>query len=399
MREFVVSEAPLERVAAHARTCAEEVGGVVAQHTERTTEFDHLRTEEGDWSRSGYIGTYQRYGEQPVRLRIRVWAEWPRKFFLWSILLGLVEAVLFFTLSLVQLPPPPNVWIFTAILTFALIGISFLLYATSWADSADLEDEIARKLTARARDDEEIPGDVYTLSEWEEHRETLVEEKVEAAKREAPERPSRAKQLVRSVTAGGSEAAGQLMQRARPEDEEDEEPAAEPEEPSVPEREAVAAAEEEGEEDERGLLDRVAFWRSGSEDEEDEQPAAEQEPPQAEPEAEEDTDEGGLLDRVAFWRSVEEDAGEEPAGEAEAGQEPAEAGPPPEDEEDDEDETGLLDRMAFWRSSEGTPEEPEPEGEDEAGDDLEAKRERLEELKRRKQQAAETDEDAEPEED
>jgi hypothetical protein len=58
VREFVVSEAPLERVAALARATVEEAGGVVAQHTETATEFDELVVEEGDRARLGYIGTH-----------------------------------------------------------------------------------------------------------------------------------------------------------------------------------------------------------------------------------------------------------------------------------------------------------------------------------------------------
>lgn len=344
MREFVLSEAPLDRVAAIARTTVEDLGGVVAQHTPRITEFDHLREEEGDWSRSGYVGTFARYEEDPVRLRVRVWASWPRKLFLWSIWLGLVEAVIFFSMSFVGVSPPPNVWILTAIGTFALIAVALLMYATSWADSADLEDEISRKLTARLVDDEAIPGDIYTIGEWEEHRADVIEGAVEQAEREAPERPSRAKRMVQSVTSSGEgpSRTSQLVQRFKPGDEpppEDEAADDAPEDDPVtgdePATETPAEAQdEEGDADEdEGLVSRLAFWRGGEDDEpgeatdeeaEDleakrkrlkelkrqrEQAAASETPD--EDQADGDEGSGGVLDKVAFWRG----SGEEPSDE------------------------------------------------------------------------------------
>lgn len=365
VREFVVSEAPLDRVAALARATVEELGGVVAHHSERTTEFDHLRDDEGDWSRSGYIGTYQRYKEEPVRLRIRVWASWPRKLFYWTVWLGLIEAVVFFSMSLVQAPPSPNVWILTAILTFALLGATFLMYSTSWADSADLEDRLARRLTNELLDDEAIEGDIYTLGEWEEHRAEVIDQAVETAKRQAPERPSKAKQLARSI--GSTGGASELVQRFRSsEDDEDEEQAPEETDETAPEEEQAAAAErrdeeeqetpEHDEEDEDGLLDRVAFWRSTEDDDEQADEAADAEPEDdleakrkrleelkqqrgEEARAEdEDDDEGGLVDRLAFWRSTgdedeadDEGPDREPGSTHDAGAEEDEA---PEDEPD-----------------------------------------------------------------
>lgn len=411
VREFVVSEAPRDRVAALTRATVEDVGGVVAQATERTTEFDHLEPTAGDWSRSGYVGTYKRYGEPPIRLRIRVWAEWPRKLFLWSVFLGLVQAVLFFSLAFVGLSPPSNVWIFTAIITFALIAIGLLMYTSSWADSREIEDEIARRLTARLADDEEVPGDVYTLGEWEAYRARVVDGAVEGAEPEAPQRPSRTKRVLGRVGIVSGE--------------DDDAEADEPEEePAV---EAGPDDDEDTGDEDSSLLDRVAFWRSSEEDEEDgedepdeepeeepeEEPAAETEPDETEEDPDEEADdedeaeddEDGLLDRLAFWRSPQDDDEEEPdeTEDAEDEEEAPDEEPLEAEEEADEDaeDSGLLDRIAFWKGSDD--EEPDDEADDENGGASDGgaegeedpavaeKRKRLEELKRKKE-AAEADE-------
>lgn len=346
MREFVVSEAPLGRVAALARATVEDIGGVVAHHTDRITEFDHLQTDEDDWSRSGYVGTFQRYREDPVRIRIRTWASWPRRLFLWTVWLGLVEAVIFFTLSFVQIPPSPNVWIFTAIPTFTLLAVFLLLYATSWADSADLEDHIARKLTSRIVDDEQIPGDLYTIGEWEEHRQDLIEAAVEDAERKAPERPSRAERALQTIAPSGASSSGGLIQRFR--SEEDDEAAPEPAEQTagpatddedVPAEGEVtedqAAGDEDAGEADAGFVDKLAFWRSADAEADEERPAEEADE-DVDPEVQAkrdrleelkrqreakqtDASDEGLLDKVAFWRSgpesqdTEEDEGPQPS--------------------------------------------------------------------------------------
>lgn len=324
MREFVVSEAPLGRVATLARATIEEAGGVVAQHTETNTEFDHLQHDQDDWSRSGYIGTYKRYREDPVQLRIRVWASWPRRLFHGAVWLGLVEAVVFFAMSLAGVPPAPNVWILSAILTFAFLGLALLLYATSWADSADLEDKLARKLTARVRDDEQIEGDIYTVGEWEEHRQEVIEQAVAKAEREAPERPSRARKLASSVAQSSKGTAGQLLQRVRSDDEEepeeddaseegeDEEPDGDPEVAAKKQRleELKQQKREQEQEDDEGssFLGKLPFLGS-SEDDEDE---PEEEPAQADASEGHDADEEGssLLDKVPFLGTSEDDDGE-----------------------------------------------------------------------------------------
>lgn len=309
MREFVVSDAPLERVAALARATVEEAGGVVAQHTATTTEFDELVVEEGDWAREGYVGTYQNYGEDPVRLRVRVWASTPRSLFHWTAFLGLVQAVVFFSMSLAGLPPSANVWILTALVTFAALAVATIMYASSWAESADLEDELARRLTSRIGEDDRIPGEVYTLGEWEEHREAVIERAVEEAENQAPERPSRTERALAAVGAGG------LTERVgADEDEPDEEPG------------EADEADDGDEEDEGGVLDRLAFWRADDEDDEAEPEATpDGEPAEAEAEAEEESepdadevagdedDEGGLLDAVAFWRSGDGDEADDEA--------------------------------------------------------------------------------------
>lgn len=315
-----MSEAPLERVAAIARATVEEVGGVVAQNTETTTEFDSLVPQEGDWAREGYVGTYQNYGEDPVRLRIRVWAGWPRALFLWTVFLGLAQAVVFLSLSLIGLSPSANVWIFSAIATFALLAIATVMYASSWAADADLEDEIARELTSRISEDEEIPGPVYTLGEWEEHRAEVLDRAVAEADEKAPDRPSRTRKVLQTVGVGGGTTTDQAAdEEPEPGEADEREP---DEEPGAAQPDETEADEPDDEADDEGVLDKLAFWRGGDEDEAaeaadaepDEEPGAadpdeDADAPDEEPDADEADDEG-VLDKLAFWRGGEDDADE-----------------------------------------------------------------------------------------
>ncbi|MDX1611401.1 MAG: hypothetical protein R3185_03465, partial [Candidatus Thermoplasmatota archaeon] len=274
MRELVVSKAPLPRMATITKEVVQETGGVVAEHTHQVTRFDHLRTSDDNWSRSGYIGTYQPFQQDKVRVRIRVWASWPRKLLRFFIYLGLAEAVLFFLMSFAGVPPAPNVWILTAILTFAAIGLSLLTYSTSWASSQEIEDTLARRIGSQARADPEVPGDIFTEGTWEEHKAELIDEAKRRAK-QAPEtleveggvlakvdpserqlkarreKVSPAKRLAKKLptpTRSGSDG------EAEPEDDEDETP--------------------EG--DQRGLKARIPFLKTKDEEDEDEAGAADE---------------------------------------------------------------------------------------------------------------------------
>ena len=195
VRELIVSEAPLARVAAIAKEVVEEEGGVVRRHTHVATTFDHLRTAEDNWSRSGYLGTYQPYQSKSVRLRVRCWASWPRRLLRGFIWFGAAQAVIFLLMSVVGAPPAANVWVSFAILTFTGIAIALLTYATSFAGSADVEDALIGRLRAELQADELVPGDVYTKGGWKERREELIEAAVdqapEAAAEEASERQGR----------------------------------------------------------------------------------------------------------------------------------------------------------------------------------------------------------------
>lgn len=182
MRQFVVSEARVSRVAKHAREIVEEAGGIVAKHSSRRTEFDHLDYGDEAWRRAGYVGTYQRFKEKPVQVRVRVWAQWPRRLLTGSVYLGFALALVFFLASLIEITFPPNVWIFTALPILAVIATAFLMYTSSREDSQRAEHRIETELVERIREDEEIPGEIYEVDEWEDYRETLVDEARQGAR-------------------------------------------------------------------------------------------------------------------------------------------------------------------------------------------------------------------------
>jgi len=335
VRELVVSDAPVSNVARIVRETVEDEGAIVAQQTTQETEFDNLRLGDENWSRSGYVGTYKRYKEKPVRLRVRVWATWPRRLLLWSVYLGLIVSSLFLLVSLVELSPPTNWWVFSAMGLFALIAAAFLLYTSSIPDSRHVEDEVTRRFAERIEADEDVPGAVYTLDEYEELREELIDEALAEAKQDQPGRATRVKQTLASLTGSEPEPTPASGEPA------DSGPSA-----SLEEEPAQQVEDPEEEEDADGFMDRLPF---GSDDEDEEpegeadEEAAHEERPDDAADADED-DDGGLLASVPFLGSKEDD---EPEGEA--------------------DEGGLLDSVPFLTS--GGDDEPQEEGDDKVEDE------------------------------
>lgn len=331
MRELIVSEAPLHQVAGHVKAVVEDNGGVVSSHTHHATEFDNLRARDDNWSRSGYVGTYQPFKQDQVRIRIRVWASWPRRLFRFFLYLGFAEAVLFFLMSLLQVPPSPNVWIVTAILTFLAIGISLLTYSTSWATSSEVEDTLARHIGSEIRADEALDGDVYTLGAWEEHRQDLIEEAVQDAKATRVEKPEA------QATAAGGGLLTKVKRRTglgggedaeTPEDEPEEEPAT-----------AEEADEDEGS---GGLRSKLPFFGSKdkeTDDEPEEEPATAEEAEEAEEESS-----GSLRSKLPFFGSKEKEADDDQAPEQAA------AETSDDDIEEDESSRGLLSKLPFLSS-------------------------------------------------
>lgn len=237
MRELIISEAPAARIATVVKEVVEDAGGVVALHNQKVTRFDHLGTREDNWSRSGYLGTYQPFQGRDVRVRVRVWASWPRRLLRFFVFLGLAEALLFFALAVVGAPPSANTWIWTAIVTIVGIGVALLTYATSWSASTEVEEALARRIGATAREDPEVEGDVYTVGAWRAHRKELIEEAVEDVE---PTEPAERRGFLRRRVEGAVEEADEegsakrgLFGRFRKGEEAEEEPAVgEHEEPS-----------------------------------------------------------------------------------------------------------------------------------------------------------------------
>jgi hypothetical protein len=279
VRQFVVSEAPAARVARHVRDTVEDAGGIVAHHTATKTEFDHLDHGDQAWRRAGYVGTYQRFKEKPVQVRIRVWAQWPRRLLAGSIYVGFVVALLFFAASLVEAAIPPNVWIFSALPILAVIATAFLMYTSSMADSESAERRIESELVERLNEDEAIAGEVYDLDDWEAYRDTVIDEAREEARQRAPHGGSRVRRAIADV---GLPTLGS-----------DEEPA--------------AATQDDA--DDSGFAAKLGFGGDADEEDEAEEPAAEP--------AHESDDEGALAGLKAKLGFGEDDEDEEAEDDAE----------------------------------------------------------------------------------
>lgn len=366
----------------------------MANHTAHRTEFDHLDFGDQAWRRAGYVGSYQRFKEKPVQVRIRVWAQWPRRLLVGSIYIGFAVALVFFLLSILGMAIPANVWIFTALPILAAIAISFLMYTSSVPESQAAEERLEARLSERIGADEEIPGVIYDVDAWEDHRERLIDEAREKAKQRAPYGGSRVKKALAEATSSVRGTVG----------------------PSRgPDREEPARDDEPEAEEEASFLDRARFWSEegegsqGDEEEREDRQRADEEPgahrtgspqeaeneegsswtdrvpllgrdPSKEPsdddeeaakastEGDEGAEQRSLRERIPFLGSRQGD--EAPDGDA-AGQ-PTEPDAP--DEQAAEDRPGLLARAKRTLPGVGGPAEEDARGEDSGhADDEEAK--------------------------
>lgn len=314
----------MSRVAQHVREVVEEAGGIVAHHTSRKTEFDHVDYGDQAWRRAGYVGTYQRYQEKPVQVRIRVWAQWPRRLLVGSIYVGFAVALLFFALSILEAAIPPNVWIFTAIPILAAIAASLLMYTSSMADSEGAEEEIEALLVERLAEDEEIAGQIYDVEDWEAYRETVIAEAKDEARERTPYGGSRLRRA--AAQAKGSLGLADEDGGSQEPDEAASDPEAEP-----PEAEPQQAGPPEGEpadDEEPGFLGGVKAKLGG-----DDEPAPDEGPDEA------DDEEGpGWLARTKATLGL---GGEDPAEGDDGSDAPdadeAETDPEPATDEETED--------------------------------------------------------------
>lgn len=158
-RAFLEDARPAD-VSHAVRDVVERQGFLVSEHVSARVRFRGVP--EGarhEWSRSGYVGIYQREGEREVEVRLLLRAMWP-----WRVLVAVAAVNVVAALSVAILDPPVNTWIFAAIVGGFALLVAWLLYVNTLAPvrfeeqrlMEDVEAEFGRALPdLRLMDDEE----------------------------------------------------------------------------------------------------------------------------------------------------------------------------------------------------------------------------------------------------
>jgi hypothetical protein len=177
------------------RTVLERRGALVREAVTSRIQFHSMPTESvKSWTRSGYVGIYQRVGEREVEVRLVLRARWPHRIFWGTAVVDLLVALLAWILQ-----PDGTTWFVLAFLCGLALVIATLLYVNTWrsvreqerAVMADVERELQTENVAPAV----VTMDERALLEAEAELEAEVERvRLEKAHRAAPRKPKEKKE-------------------------------------------------------------------------------------------------------------------------------------------------------------------------------------------------------------
>ena len=155
-RAFLDSAVPSD-VSHAVRDVVERQGFLVSEHVSGRVRFRGVpRGARHEWTRMGYVGIFQRFGETEVEVRLLLRALWP-----WRILWTVAAVNVVAALATIVTNPPVNTWIFVAgVCGFALL-VAGLLYLNTLRPvrdeerllMEDLEEEFRRVLPAARLED------------------------------------------------------------------------------------------------------------------------------------------------------------------------------------------------------------------------------------------------------
>lgn len=174
------------------RQALDRQGAMVTEHISSRVKFQ-TRPSAASWSRSGYAGFYQHYGEKEVEVRLAIRARWPSRI-LWTVAIAdLVIAIVTLLLN-----PTPTTWFFLAVVTGLALLVAAILYLNTlrpiWAEERALMAAIQAELAAQRVSPAIETAEQRALAEAEAALEGEVVKKRVTAERKAapkPERPPR----------------------------------------------------------------------------------------------------------------------------------------------------------------------------------------------------------------
>lgn len=160
MRTAFLEDADAAGVSHAVRRVLEARGALVREHGSTRVRFVSQAADgRWSWTREGYVGTYQRYGERDVEVRLLLRARFPHRVF-W-VTAAVVLAVCVLTIAL---NPPGTTWFVVAFLGGLALLVATLLYMNTWRpvreeeralmEAFEGEFQTERVATALEREDE-----------------------------------------------------------------------------------------------------------------------------------------------------------------------------------------------------------------------------------------------------
>lgn len=170
MRSAFLEDADPSAVSHAVRAELERRGALVTEHVSTRVRFRSRPEERWSWTRSGYVGLYQPYGERDVEVRLILRARWPHRIF-W----GTAAVVLGLCLLTVILNPPGTTWFLVAFLGGFALLVSSLLYVNTLRGVREEERAFMEAFEEAVR----LEAAAGSLHRAEEHELAALEEEIE----------------------------------------------------------------------------------------------------------------------------------------------------------------------------------------------------------------------------
>lgn len=146
MRAAFLEDADPAAVAHAIRGELDRRGALVSEHVSTRVRFQSRPADRWSWTRAGYVGLYQAYGEKDVEVRLLLRARWPHRIF-W----GTAVAVLVLCLLTILIDPPGTTWFLVAFAGGFALLVSTLLYMNTWRGVREEERAIMEGFEAAIR--------------------------------------------------------------------------------------------------------------------------------------------------------------------------------------------------------------------------------------------------------
>lgn len=147
MKAAFLDEAEPSAVSHAVRDVLERHGALVTEHVTSRVRFHSLSGGSGwSWTRAGYVGIYQPYGEKEVEVRLALRARWPHRI-LWTV--ASINVIVWLVTLLVN--PPGTTWFVLAALTGLALVVAGIVHLNTWSGVARQEAQLMEEFEAELR--------------------------------------------------------------------------------------------------------------------------------------------------------------------------------------------------------------------------------------------------------